>query len=231
MEEIKAKRLELLHLDEQFREKLLGLTQKAKFELKNDAFLDSGSGATITPTKTEQLPSALTISGNLKMATLEATVTQPITGSVYAYQTGSWPVSLTGSNASYHDNDNNAIRVNIVAGGLSVTGSTFDFSGSTFVSTGIVSGSVGITGSVTIPVTLVATIISGSVGLTGSSVSITGGVIGLTGSTYTQAVSGSVTANISGGTIGISGSAPLAITDGGSSITIDGTTNVAGGLS
>jgi hypothetical protein len=39
MEEIKAKKIELLQLDEQFRESLIGLTQKAKFELQNDAML------------------------------------------------------------------------------------------------------------------------------------------------------------------------------------------------
>jgi hypothetical protein len=39
MEEIKAKKVKLLQLDEKFRETLLGLTQKAKFELQNDAML------------------------------------------------------------------------------------------------------------------------------------------------------------------------------------------------
>jgi hypothetical protein len=39
MEEIKAKNFELLQLDEKFRETLVGLTQKAKFELQNDSML------------------------------------------------------------------------------------------------------------------------------------------------------------------------------------------------
>lgn len=39
MEEIKAKKMELLQIDEQFREKMMDLTRKTKFDLKDDAKL------------------------------------------------------------------------------------------------------------------------------------------------------------------------------------------------
>ncbi len=147
-------------------------------------------------------------------------VTVPVSGSLTSLTGGS--VGITGS-TTLTTNVSQIPGINITGSiGLSVTGSTLSgisvtvpVSGSL---TSVAGGSIGITGSSTLPVSLVGTAISGSIGITGSAtlpVNLTTG-ISITGSTipFSGIISGSVgitgsdtlTTTLSGTSVGLTGS-------------------------